>query len=347
MYCRAEGENPPGTGTGGEMTQTYYTAWWNLENLFDEENAPPSRRPDKVMRAIGSDIVGWTPQLRDRKIAQLASVIARMNRDAGPDLLGVCEVENRFVLDLLTEATSELSPERAYTVVHADTHDARGIDVAFIYDEGQFEVPDGATFFHVVMRRNATRDILQVNFRTATGTTWTVFANHWPSRSGGPHTSAGYRHIAGETLAYFHQRSLEIHGPETAALAMGDFNDEPFDTSLVVHALSTRRSQRTMNAREVPRLWNLMWPLLGQGEGTFYYDNQPNMLDQFLVNKNMIGTEAGLRADPDSVEIVRFEGMARDGDYPGPKRYGGMRTVIDEDGYSDHFPIGLRVTEAT
>jgi hypothetical protein len=102
------------------MPWTYQVAWWNLENLFDEENAPPERRTDKVFRAIKNDIAGWTPQLRDRKVAQLASVIGQMNAGAGPDLLGVCEVENRFVLDLLVAAVGQLLPGRAYRVVHAD-----------------------------------------------------------------------------------------------------------------------------------------------------------------------------------------------------------------------------------
>ena len=53
--------------------RTYHVAWWNLENLFDEENAVAlGRRTDKVFRAIKNDIAGWTPQLRDRKIDQLA-----------------------------------------------------------------------------------------------------------------------------------------------------------------------------------------------------------------------------------------------------------------------------------
>ena len=81
------------------MPSTYYVAWWNLENLFDEENSP--RRTEKLQRAIGADLAGWTPARRDRKVSQLASVIAQVNGGAGPDLLGVCEVENRFVLDLL------------------------------------------------------------------------------------------------------------------------------------------------------------------------------------------------------------------------------------------------------
>ena len=60
----------------------YYVAWWNVENLFDEEDAPLGRRTDKVFRAIGDDIAGWTPALRDRKIDQLASVIAADERRA-------------------------------------------------------------------------------------------------------------------------------------------------------------------------------------------------------------------------------------------------------------------------
>ena len=217
------------------MPSTYYVAWWNLENLFDEENSP--RRTEKLQRAIGADLAGWTAARRDRKVAQLASVISQMNAGAGPDLLGICEVENRFVVDLLVDALDARLPGRSYAVVHADTDDARGIDVAFIYEPQLLEVPADEVFFHVVMRRNATRELVQVNFRTHKNRTWTVFGNHWPSRSGGRFESAGYRDIAGETLSYFHQRALEVHGAATPALSMGDFNDEPFDSSLVIHAL--------------------------------------------------------------------------------------------------------------
>lgn len=308
------------------MSVEYYVAWWNLENLFDEEHAPRSRRPEKVERALGKDLEGWTPALRDRKIDQLASIIAQMNNGAGPELLGVCEVENRYVLELLLANVHQRLPGRHYAIEHADTDDSRGIDVAFLYDSTHLEVPPGETFFHVVMRRNATRELVQVNFRLCdTGRTWSVFGNHWPSRSGGQHESAGYRHIAGETLAYFHQRALEVHGAETPVLVMGDFNDEPFDTSLVIHALSSRQRQRVVNAR-IPLLWNLSWPLLGgrpgPPDGSFYWQNQPNMLDQFLVNRVM-ASDPTLLVDEHSVEIVRFPGMSDGGDYPRPVPFGG------------------------
>jgi endonuclease/exonuclease/phosphatase family metal-dependent hydrolase len=327
----------------------FYLAWWNLENLFDEENAPPQRRPEKVARAVGRDLAGWTPELRDRKIAQLASVIAQMNAGTGPDLLGVCEVENRFVLDLLAAAIRQRLPGRSYEIAHADTDDARGIDVAFMFDPTRLNAPADQIFFHTVMRRNATREIVQVNFQTTAGRTWAVLGNHWPSRSGGRWESAGYRDIAGETLGYFHDRVLEMHGPETPVLAMGDFNDEPFDTSLVTHAGSVRQADRVVNARSA-LLWNLMWPPMGTGhggepDGTFYFDNEPNQLDQFLINKNMIINTSPIRARADTVEILRFPGTSETGDYPRPIPFGGMGKPINRDGFSDHFPIGLTVEE--
>lgn len=326
------------------MPATYYVAWWNVENLFDEENAPASRRPDKVRRTIEDDIRGWTPELRDHKIARLASVVGQMNGGAGPDVLGVCEVENRYVLDLLAAAVKNVVPARAYSVVHADTKDDRGIDVAFLYDPTVLTVPPDETFFHVVMRRNATREIVQVNFTTVKGgRTWALFGNHWPSRSGGQYESAGYRAIAGETLAYFHERVLEVHGPSTPVLAMGDFNDEPFDPSLVTHAQSTRQRLKVTRATGFP-LWNLMWPVLGTPDGTFYFESRPNVLDQFLANKNMAVATAELAVQADSVEILRFPGTFT-GTYRQPRPFGGMGKKVDPDGYSDHFPIGVRVVE--
>ncbi|WP_017624462.1 endonuclease/exonuclease/phosphatase family protein [Nocardiopsis chromatogenes] len=328
-----------------------HVAWWNVENLFDVEGSP--RRTEKLERVLGSSLEGWTAAVLDRKVDRLASVVAGMDDGRGPDLLGVCEVENEHVLRLFAEAV-RVRVGRPYRAVHADTSDRRGIDVAFLYDPDLLEVPPDAVYQHVVVRRTGTREVLQVNFRTRAGTTWAVFGNHWPSRSGGRWESAAYRAVAGETLAYFHQRVLEVHGPRTPVLAMGDFNDEPFDASLVQHALSTRQRAKVLNAASVPRLWNLMWPPLGGGEapdgtaagptGTFYFNNFANMLDQFMVNRNMVTRGSALRAVPESVRIVHEpEDMVSTGVYPSPVRFGGAGKPVDPDGYADHFPIAMDV----
>ncbi len=327
------------------MASSYSVSWWNVENLFDSVNSP--RRSEKLQRVIGGDLEGWTTVFRDKKIEQLVKVITSLNGGQGPDLLGICEVENEFVVDRLKDQLQKKLPNRSYKVVHADTIDKRGIDIAFIYEDSKLQVPIGQVFQHIVMRRTATRDILQVNFKTKPGgRTWAVFGNHWPSRSGGKEKSEGYRQIAGETLSYFHQRAREEHGDNTPVLAMGDFNDEPFDLSLTRHALSTRQRTKVVRGTS-PRLLNLMWPVIGRGVGTFYFDNFANVLDQFLVNENMLKQDSPIKVDRDSVVIEdRFPGINDPkAHYPQPIRFGGMGKDVNNDGFSDHYPISLLVRE--
>jgi endonuclease/exonuclease/phosphatase family metal-dependent hydrolase len=126
---------------------------------------------------------------------------------------------------------------------------------------------------------------------------------------------------------------------------MGDFNDEPFDTSLVRHALSTRQRVKVANARENPLLWNLMWPNAGLPDGSFYFDNQPHMLDQFLVNKKMATADALIKVNPDTAQILKPAAMVDPGDYPKPIPYGGMGDPVNPNGFSDHFPITMTITE--
>lgn len=170
-----------------------------------------------------------------------------------------------------------------------------------------------------------------------------VIGNHWPSRSGGQLNSAAYRAIAGETLAYFHERIREIHGKDVAVLAMGDFNDEPFDPSLTDYALAERQAQKVLNA-QTPRLLNLMWPAVGTALGTHYYSNYASVLDQFLISRGLLTGAPGPKARVDSVRIERFPEMVSGGDYPDPIRF---RRGDDADlaGYSDHYPISVVIEE--
>jgi Endonuclease/Exonuclease/phosphatase family len=124
---------------------------------------------------------------------------------------------------------------------------------------------------------------------------------------------------------------------------MGDFNDEPFDISLVRHALSTRQQAKVTSGREEPLLWNLMWPIAGTPDGSFYFDNQPNMLDQFMVNKNMATGDAPIKIDP--AHGANPPAMVSPGVYPKPIAFGGMGKAVNQKGFSDHFPITMTVTE--
>lgn len=322
----------------------HYIAWWNVENLFSIKNDPD--RTDKLERSLGKELNGWTKTVLNKKLKQLSSIIEKLNNGQGPDILGVCEVESAKVLGQLVENIS--IPERSYKVVHADSSDARGIDVAFIYDGKKYSTKKEEVFNHFILRRNATRDLLQVNFYLKPDETkiLVIIGNHWPSRRGGELESEPYRIIAAETLAYWHERILEILGKDQSIIAMGDFNDEPLNRSMVQYALSQRLPRRVKSKRSrSPYLYNLMWKFMGNGLGTHFYSGDPGMLDQILVNRPLVRGDSDFELDEDSLEIVRFpEMVSKSGN---PKRFGRPSSPrdFDDKGFSDHFPVAIEIIE--
>ena len=323
------------------MPTPYNIAFWNVENLFDELNS--ADRTPELQTNLGGALANWDAATRDRKINQLVTIIQQMGNGDGPDLLGVCEIENQTVINLLRDVMNAQIPGRAYQTVHADTQDGRGIDVGFIFDSNSFAA--GENFNHFVMRRTFTRDIFQVNFTTNHGRTLVAMGNHWPSRSGGQLKSAAYRAVAGETLAYWHERIREELGDETPIIVMGDFNDEPFDDSIRKYALSWRSRNKVLRASD-PKFFNLMWPEMGRGIGSYYFQNHPNMLDQFFVNENMLRANSLIRVDENSVRVSQFAAMNSGGQYPIPIRFSGHGSTADPNGFSDHYPIEMVVIEA-
>jgi endonuclease/exonuclease/phosphatase family metal-dependent hydrolase len=317
----------------------HFLAWWNVENLFDCEGY--AGRSEKLARTLRGELAGWTQQLLDKKLDQLASVINRMNAGNGPDIMGLCEAESRHVLEQLAGRLTS----RHYAIIHADTKDNRGIDVAFLYDTVKFRTKKSETFFHVVIKRSATRDLVQVNFTVkATGRRLVLVGNHWPSRSGDELASEPYRMAAGETLAYYHQRIRELLGNDIAVVAMGDFNDEPFNRSLTDYALSCNCRDTVLNA-DNPCFLNVMWPMVAEGVGTYHFD-RPNVLDQFLLSRGIVTGASGFSMVAGSVTREIFPGMVDSSDYHRPVGFGRPADRLNDQGYSDHFPISLKLLEA-
>ena len=319
----------------------YYIAWWNLENLFDVENAP--QRPGYLQTQLAGELAGWNQQILDAKVAQLASVIKSMNGGAGPDVLGVCEIENDNVVNLLVNALGIAN--RNYAVAHHDMSDKRGIDIAFIYDSNLFR----KTYenHHVVLKRSATRDLYQINLETLDGNEFYLVGNHWPSRSAGTYESEPYRIIAGETLAYWHKRIMEIKGADSAVIAMGDFNDDTCNRAITDYALSTRSRRKVSYSTIVaPRFFNMMWGLQATGIASYYFDNFPIMFDQFLVSKGLVKQNGVFTVVDGSAEVIRPLEM-RTGGYEVPRRFGRPSKSLDLQGFSDHYPVCIRIRERT
>ena len=326
-----------------DFNMEYFLGWWNLENLFDVYDS--THRPEWLKKKLAKELEGWDEFVLEKKLVQLATVISAMNGAKGPDLIGVCEVENKVVLEKLLAKIS--SPNRSYSIVHSDTNDGRGIDIAFIFDANLFLEPAPQDIFnHVVLKRNATRDIVQVNFKTKSthGSDLVVIGNHWPSRLGGQLASEPYRIIAAETLSYWIERTNEHYGNEVPIVVMGDFNDEPFNRSITDYALGLKDSRSVKSKRsKKPYLFNLMWPLQKDGIGTHYFDSW-GMLDQILVNRSLLQGSASLKLVPNSCEIFLEERMLRLGK---PRRFNrpSSKSGFDADGFSDHLPITVRIKE--
>lgn len=336
----------------------HFVAFWNLENLFAPEGHP--QREPWLAAKLAADLAGWSQSLFETKLGRLSSIVAQMNGNQGPDILGVCEVENAFVLEELAQRLDAALPGRDYGVAHADsTLDQRGIDTAFLFDRAKYSFDPNALFSHFVLRRTGTRDITQVTFTTALRRELVMLCNHWPSRSGGTHESRGFRMTAGETLAYWHERIREERGAQIPILALGDFNDDPFDDSLVVHAQATRERGDIERAQSA-RFYNLAWRYLRQEavdrngrpktlHGTLYFDGNGNLFDQILVSRALVESGQPITVDESSARIEAFPEMVDHRVAYGPIRFGlpkGNPANVTPTGFSDHFPVSVVLVES-
>ncbi len=295
-------------------------AWWNLENLFDREGAS---RPQSLADRIGKELLGWTAAIRDKKLDQLASIISQLFGGAGPDLLGVCEVESEAVLQLLVDRMNQDLPNRTYRISHHNSQDARGIDTSLVFDQKMLSRKERD--FVMIQKRRATRDLFWTRFETKQGSNaFVAIAAHWPSRSGGQYASQPFRMMAGETTSFLMEQLRAQFGADIPMVLMGDFNDEPFDRSMQEYLLGSRDVGRVRAAKN-PMALNLMWPLMFSDQsnvnpGTYLYKSDWNMLDQFLVNKPLVGT-SGFRADRNSATIFTPPEM-QVGSSKKPRRFG-------------------------
>jgi hypothetical protein len=152
------------------LTSMVMGAEWSEVAARDRDDPTSSwgfwaRSDDRPTGQMASDSGRLSPRRPRTAMIAAASTTIPAIIERRPDLLGVCEVENRLVVDRLMDAVNATLPvPRNYAVVHADTDDARGIDVAFSYDNTLLQVPlplEGSVFFQVVMRRHATHEIVQ------------------------------------------------------------------------------------------------------------------------------------------------------------------------------------------
>jgi len=314
-------------------------AFWNVENLFDADDNPSNAGDDEYLPARE-----WTAERYARKLDHVAGEIAA----EAPHVIGFAEVENRRVLDDLV-AQPALAGS-GFVVVHRESPDPRGIDVALAF-RAPFELDGGddAVLLHPVRRDSGpSRSVFEVRLRAGTARL-VVLVNHWPSR--GSDRDGSFRAIAGAVCKAAALAAIEREkaaGRDADVLIVGDFNDDPWDASIVTALGAVRSRNAALNRHDGTPLWNASWPLLAEPDlGTIYYNPAWtwNVFDQCILSRGMLDT-VGFRYVEDSLHVHAPDHL-RDS-LRRPKWFRRGRDGEWAEGYSDHFMIAgrLSLTEA-
>lgn len=313
-------------------------AFYNLENLFDTKNDSlvydDDRTPD------GKD--QWTPLRYTHKIENMAKVLSEIGskeNKTAPDIIGVCEVENLGVLEDLVH--HEFLSAFNYGIVHFDSPDERGIDVALLYKKDAF-VPVNFNSHRLLLfkldgKRDYTRDQLIVEGLLDNEQIY-FMVNHWPSRSGGEARSRPFRVEA----AKLNKRiidSVRRFNTHAKIISMGDFNDDPIDPSFK-KVLKVEKNSKKLDSTS---LYGPMEKLYRKGRGSLAYRDKWNLFDQFYMTSSLINN------NPNKGYRYWKTGIFTPAYLLDPKgRYKGypLRTYAGGSyigGYSDHFPVYLHL----
>ncbi len=342
-------------------------AFWNLQNLFDIEASKLASDLDFT------PVNGWDRKAFEAKVSNLAEVVRLMFDGQGPDLLGVCEIENERVGEVLIKAIGRDD----YALAHVEHPDIRGIDTSLIYSTRHFEFDAARTQGHLVNLRYPTRDIFEVHLKVkANNSDLIVLVNHWPSRSIGRLETEPFRmtvashcgRLLDNNVKLPRKEYLQLQDDDESlaiinerwdrnVLVMGDLNDEPWNRSVIDTlgggfssdhleepikfargCLPSYRSYASKSAW----LFNPMWSLMSQPDrGTHYYSRATqtmSMLDQFMLSRGLYFGLQGIHCRQKQkgipeVEIFRPDVMQT--------RKGRPREFNRENrtGYSDHFPV--------
>ena len=317
-----------------QTDDTLYIAFWNLQNLFD--TIDDSNKDDESFLPDGE--MEWTEDRLDKKMYNLSRVIRTMNNGVGPDLLGICEVENQAVLETMI---SKYLPDLDYKCAYIESPDNRGIDNGLIFKADKFRLLNIQADTVHLSDNWPTRLIFGANILTSNNEKITVFVNHWPSRRGGQLESEPNRIEAAKTLRKAVDRIFIVE-PESKIFIIGDFNDDPINKSvletLAAHPIKCDSLSAEFEVESDGELFNLSYESFESGQGSYKYKDTWNMLDQIIVSGSLItGEEINFICNSFEIYKPNFI-ITKSGDYKGTPfpTYGGRRYL---GGYSDHFPV--------
>lgn len=300
----------------------YTIAFYNVENLFDIYDDPETNDDDFTPEGRKK----WNEKRYKRKIKKLSSVISQLGvEESGftPAIIGLAEVENKQVVsDLITNENLKFA---GYDIVHFDSPDERGIEVALLFRKKIFKLLHTETFTLFLTdedgERDFTRDILLVKGELQSELIYFI-VNHWPSRRNGTDETERKRIKAAE-LVHEIIAKIEEETPNPKIIIMGDFNDDPSSTSIKQHLVTQD-------------FYNPFESILDKGFGTSTYDKKWHLFDQIILSKSLMENSNFLF---DKAYIFDEKFLT---EWKGKRKGDPFRTYIGkwhQGGFSDHFPV--------
>ena len=314
--------------------ETVRVAFWNMENFFD-----PFVDSTKAYNAFTEDgMQHWTKSRFYKKRNNMYKAILAMSENRPMGIIGMCEVENEYVLSAIFDQTP--LKKHNYRFVHYEGPDKRGIDPAIVYSLDHFQLVESTVFPYYNPEDTAyhSRDILYAKFIGKQNDTLHIFVNHWPSRYSGELETVGSRSCSAAILrAKVDSICASMpEGYQAKIIMMGDLNDCPTDPS-VYDVLRARHPSEM----EEGCLVNLFGKKDGLGfEGTLKHQADWQIFDQIIVTDGVMDDREGLHYQEGSARIFHADFMLEDDEvyhgkklfrtYIGPKYFGG---------FSDHLPV--------
>ncbi len=324
--------NSPATTVGPGNIKSVRVVFWNVENLYDTYD--DTTRLDNEFTPGG--MMRWNYTRFHSKINHVTKTLLALGQWEPPGIIGFCEVENRYVMNKLIYE-SPLKPY-GYRMIHHESPDLRGIDVALLYRPSVFQVIDSKPFkIRFPFDTSAqTREILLVKGVVHGHDTLNLLINHWPSRRGGYAESQPRRDFVASVLKHIAD-SLQSSRPGSKILIMGDFNDEPTSASItnILHAIPPDSMRNPCD------LVNLMQPMCGK-QGSHRYKGIWSLLDQFMISGSLFIQTGGLHLVKGSVTVYKEGFLLKDDlKYFGSKPFRTFNGFRYEGGFSDHLPVYL------
>jgi predicted extracellular nuclease len=310
--------------------------FYNTENSFD--SFQDSTVKDEEYLPEGSR--HWTYKKYQTKLNNLFKVIAAVGQWQPPDIIGLCEIENRRVLnDLIYKTPLSKYP---FKIVHQESQDERGVDAALLYrgDRLTLICKRFITIRFPFDTLRKTRDIVYAQFINNDGDSLYVFVNHWPSRSSGELKSRPYRNYVALILRS-QVDSIFLNHSKPKIVITGDFNDEPMNESVLDVLNAKCKYDKTSDTN----LYNLSFRLIKKGKaGTHYFRGKWAMLDQLIVSGPLLNATSGYFVTPDSAHIFKDSFiLVYDESEMEQKPFRTYAGFKYKGGYSDHLPVYLEI----